>query len=56
MDPWLVDVPLYVRFHKLFELTDNPLKSVADMFGLGGGRKEVLKSGGGDCLRERMIC
>lgn len=33
-DPWLSDVPLYVRFHKLFELTGNPLMPSADMFGL----------------------
>jgi len=34
-DPWLGGIPLSVRFGRLFELTDNPLMSVADMFGLG---------------------
>jgi hypothetical protein len=32
-DPWLSDIPFNVRFGRLFELTDNPLMSVADMVG-----------------------
>jgi len=39
MDPLLGDVPLYVRFDKLFELTNNPLMFVVDMFGLVWGEE-----------------
>lgn len=43
-------IPFSVRFGRLFELTDNPLMSVANMFGLGWSERERLESGDGGCL------
>jgi len=37
MDRWVGDVPLRVRFHRLFDLSENKLLIVAQMFDLGWG-------------------
>jgi len=41
-DHWLGGISLSVRFHRLFELTDNPLMLVDDMFAVGWGKGERL--------------
>jgi len=46
IDRWVGDVPLQVRFSRLFELSKNELLTVAQMFQLGweeGGCVEVEK-------------
>lgn len=55
-DPWLSGILFSDRFDRLFELTDNPLMSVADMFGFGWGEGQGLGSDDGSCLPgERML-
>jgi hypothetical protein len=37
IDPWLEGQPLMVRFRRLYELADNKLVSMEDMFTIGWG-------------------
>jgi hypothetical protein len=37
LDRWLGDVPLRVRYPRLFDLSENKLATVAHMFALGWG-------------------
>jgi len=60
-DHWLGGIPLSVRFHRLFELTDNPLMSVDDMFAVGWGKgvrlgssDDVVCMGGGNVME--VLC
>jgi hypothetical protein len=55
-DPWLDGIPLYVRFRRLFDLSDNRLSTVADMSSLGWGSEGQRACGGCSCGRGRMRC
>lgn len=48
-DPWLGEIPLSIRFLRLFKLSVNRWMTVADMFSLGWGEgwKFVVGVGGG---------
>ncbi|GAU37723.1 hypothetical protein TSUD_382160 [Trifolium subterraneum] len=37
IDPWVDEIPLCVRFGRLFDLAENKLRTVAEMFFLGWG-------------------
>ena len=54
-DPWLDDVPLAKSYARLFELSENKLVTVPEMFVLGWGLVERRGSGGGCYLRGRRV-
>jgi hypothetical protein len=55
-DRWLGDAPLRMRFSRLFDLSNNKLCTVADMFNLGWGTGERRGVGGGVYGRGRRSC
>jgi len=55
-DRWLGDVPLCMRFARLFDLATNKLSTVADMCTLGWGKRERRGVGGEGCGHGRKTC
>jgi hypothetical protein len=48
-DRWIEGDTLKSRFSRLFDLSNNKLATVTDMYLLGWGREELLGDRGGDC-------
>lgn len=54
-NPWLGEIPLSVRFPRLFEMSVNSWMMVADMFSLGWGEGGEGRLGfGGEVCWRRM--
>jgi hypothetical protein len=55
-DHWIGGNTLLVRFHRLFDPSENKLASAADMFYLGRGSSGKPGNGGVGCWRGRRSC